>query len=249
MIRIPLLGLIALLATSLFGSAGSFEQANQQFAAGDFTAAAASYEKSLADDGPDAATYFNLANSYQSLKRYGPAILAYERARLITPRDPDLLANLTLARKAATAFEDPGANPRLEAAFGYLSRNEWSWLVVGGALGLGVLSVLGGIVNLQARGLRNPAIACGILAGMAIAAGSTALHLRRDEGNRGIILSTETAVRLSPFEKAESVGTAAAGRVVRLGEKNGDFIYIEAPGTNLRGWLARADVAAISSVE
>lgn len=247
--RIALLGIIALLATASSTSAGSFEQANQQFAAGDFTAAAASYEKAIADDGPDAAAYFNLANTYQNLKRYGPAILAYERARLITPRDPDLRANLTLARKAATAFDEPGRNPRLEAAIGYLSRNEWSWLVVGGALGLGALSVVGGVMNLQRRGLRNPAIACAILAGMAIAGGSTALYLRRDEGNRGIILSTETAVRLSPFEKAESVGTATAGRVVRLGEKKGDFIYIEAPGTNLRGWLARADVAAISSLE
>jgi tetratricopeptide (TPR) repeat protein len=247
--RIALLGIIALLATASSASAGSFEQANQQFAAGDFTAAAASYEKALADDGPNATTYFNLGNTYQNLKRYGPAILAYERARLITPRDPDLLANLTLARKAATAFDEPGRNPRLEAAIGYLSRNEWSWLVVGGALGLGALSVFGAMVNLQRRGLRNPAIACGILAGIAITAGSTALYLRRDEANRGIFLSVETAVRLSPFEKAESVGTASAGRVVRLGEKKGNFHYIEALGTNLRGWVASADVAAINSVE
>ena len=241
--------MIALLAAASFAFAGSFEQANQQFAAGDFNAAAASYEKSIKDDGPDAAAYFNLGNAYQSLKRYGPAILAYERAHLLTPRDPDLLANLALARKAATAFDEPGRNPRLEAAIGYLSRNEWSWLVVGGALGLGVLSVAGGVMNLQRRGLRNPAIACGILAGMAIAAGSTALYLRKDEANRGIILSGETAVRLSPFEKAESVGTASAGRVVRLGEKKGNFHYIEASGTNLRGWVAGADVASISSVE
>lgn len=244
--RIALLGIIALLAAASSASAGSFEQANQQFAAGDFKAAAASYEKSIADDGPDAAAYFNLGNAYQSLKQYGPAILAYERARLLTPRDPDLRANLTLARKAATAFDEPGRNPRLEAAIGYLSRNEWSWLVVGGALSLGVLSVAAGVMNLRRRGLRNPAIACGILAGMAIATGSTALYLRKDEANRGIILSGETAVRLSPFEKAESVGTASAGRVVRLGEKNGDFIYIEAPGTSIRGWVADSDVAAIT---
>lgn len=247
--RIPLLGLIVLLAGASFASAAAFEQGNQQFAAGDFKAAAASYEKAVADDGPDASAYFNLGNAYQSLKRYGPAILAYERARLLTPRDPDLLANLALARKAATAFDEPGPNPRLEAAIGYLSRNEWSWLAAGGALGLGILSVLCGVWNPRPRGLRTPAVACGIIAGLAVAAGSTALYLRRDEANRGIVLSGEAAVRLSPFEKAESVGTATAGRVVRLGEKQGDFLYIEAPGTNLRGWLAGADVAAITSDE
>ncbi len=245
--RIILLGSIALLAFGSPASATAFDDANERFAAGDFTAAAASYEKSIADDGPDATVYFNLGNAYQSLKRYGPAILAYERARLLTPRDPDLRANLALARKAATAFDEPGLNPRLEAVIGYLSRNEWSWLVVGGALALGVLSVLGGRVNRQPRWLRNPAISCGILAVIAVAAGSTALYLRKDEAKRGIILSGEAAVRLSPFEKAESVGTATAGRIVRLGESKGDFIYIEAPGTNLRGWLAGAEVAAITS--
>ena len=247
--RTALLGIIALLAAASFASAAAFEQANQQFAAGDFNAAAVSYEKAIAEDGPDAAAYFNLGNAYQSLKRYGPAILAYERARLLTPRDPDLRANLALARKAATAFDEPGPNPRLEAAIGYLSRNEWSWLVAGGALSLGVLSLVGGMMSFQRRGLRKPAIACGILAGMAIAAGSTALYLRKDEAKRGIILSGETAVRLSPFENAESVGTASAGRVVRLGERKGDFHYIEASGSNLRGWVASADVAAINSVE
>lgn len=235
-----------MLVVATFSTAASFEQANQEFAAGNFKAAAASYEKAIADDGPDAAVYYNLGNCYQSLKQYGPAILAYERARLLTPRDPDLLANLALARKAATAFEESGRNPRLETAISYLSRNEWSWLVAGGALGLGVLSVLSGVVTLQQRWMRNLAVACGILFGLFLATGSTALYLRRDEAGRGIVLSSEAAVRLSPFEKAESVGTAAAGRIVRLGERNGDFLYIEAPGTSLRGWLAGSDVAAIT---
>ncbi len=121
-------GLIALCAAD----AGPMDAANRQFDAGDFSAAAAAYEEILTERGPDAAVLYNLGNSYQSEKRYGPAILAYERARLITPRDPDLLTNLALARKAATAFEENGsAHPRRDAVLGYLSRNELSWLVVG----------------------------------------------------------------------------------------------------------------------
>ena len=245
MIRNILLGSMVMFVAAAVATAGAFEQANQEFAAGDFKAAAASYEQVIADDGPDAAAYYNLGNSYQSLKQYGPAILAYERARLLTPRDPDLLANLALARKAATAFEESGRNPRLEAAISYLSRNEWSWLVAAGALGLGVLSVLLGVVTLQPRGMKNLAVACGILFGIFLAAGATALYLRSDEAGRGIVLSSEAAVRLSPFEKAELIGTAPAGRMVHLGERNGDFFYIEATGANLRGWLASSDVAAI----
>jgi hypothetical protein len=32
---------------------------------------------------------------------------------------------------------------------------------------------------------------------------------------------------------------------VRLGEKSGDFRFIEIPGTDLQGWLADKDVAAV----
>ncbi|MES2658199.1 MAG: tetratricopeptide repeat protein [Verrucomicrobiota bacterium] len=241
-----ILNLMLLLAGASGAFASAFEQANQQSTAGDFTGAAASYEKILADEGPDAAVYYNLGNSYQSLKQYGPSILAYERARLLTPRDPDLLANLALARKAATAFEGSGLHPRLEAVINHLSRNEWSWLVVGSALVVGVLAILCGIVKLQRRWMRNLAIGIGGFVAIVIAAGSTALYLRRTDAGRGIVLSDHATVRLSPFEKAESLGTTGPGRLVRLGESSGDFRYIEVPGTNLRGWLASTEVTAIT---
>jgi hypothetical protein len=82
---------------------------------------------------------------------------------------------------------------------------------------------------------------------LALLAGSAVLYLRRGEAARGVILSAAANVRLSPFEKAESLGTPGAGRVVQLGVKNGGFQYIEVPATNLRGWVARQDVAAIAS--
>ena len=89
-----LLGLLCLFLGSSSAFATPFDQANGQFKAGDYAGAAAAYEQVLAADGPRAAVFYNLGNSYQQLKQYGPAILAYERARLLTPRDPDLLANL-----------------------------------------------------------------------------------------------------------------------------------------------------------
>lgn len=239
-----LLGLLCFLmgASSVF--ANEFEQANQQFKSGDFAGAAARYEKIIATDGPRASVYYNLGNCYQQLKQYGPAILAYERARVLTPRDPDLLANLALGRKAAAAFEESGLHPWLEAVIHHLSLNEWSWLVAGGALILGVLAIAS-VGKFPRRGL----LVVAGLAGVIIIAGSTALYLRRGEAGRGIVVSSEATVRLSPFEKAESLGTPGQGRMVRLGAKSGDFQYIEVPGASLRGWLAGKDVAAIMPQE
>ena len=235
------LGLLCSLISILPIFANGLDQANQQFKAGDFAGAAAAYEKILTTEGPSAAVFYNLGNSHQQLKQYGPAILAYERARLLTPRDPDLLANLALARKAGTAFDETVYHPWVDAVLNRLSRNEWSWLVAGAALFLGILALACGVVRLSRRGL----LAVAGTALLIIAASSTALFLRRGEAVRGIVLSESATVRLSPFEKAEALGTPGPGRMVRLGAKSGDFQYIEVPGANLRGWLVSKDVAPI----
>ena len=241
-----ILGLLWLLfgTTSLFGT--HLDQANQQFKTGDYAGAVISYENILAAEGPRANVFYNLGNSYQQLKQYGPAILAYERARLLTPRDPDLLANLTLARKASASFEELGRYPQVDAVFHYFSLNEWSWLVVGASLVLGCLALLSGLVRLVKGGVRQFVGVFACCAGLVIVAGASALYLRRSEVSRGIILSQNAEVRLSPFEKAEVIGKLGPGCIVHLGKQIGDFYDLEVPGANLRGWMASRDVNAIS---
>ncbi|GAA5123743.1 tetratricopeptide repeat protein [Luteolibacter yonseiensis] len=246
MIRNLLLGWLCLVVGITHVSAGAyiFDDANAKFKSGDHAGAVAVYEKILENGSPDAAVYYNLGNSYQNLKQYGPAILAYERARLLTPRDPDLAANLSLARKAATAFEGSETGPKWLAVLSYLSRNEWSYLVVAGVLFLGAITLLYGAVRLP-RQVVKWASAAGGLAVLSIIAGSTALYLRRGESERGVVLKENAAIRLSPFDGAESLGTPGLGKTVHLGVKNGGYQYVEIPGASLRGWMAEAEVERI----
>lgn len=225
-------------------SATAFDDANRQYQAEDFAGSAASYERLLSSEGPRAAVYYNLGNSYLSLKRYGFAILAYERARMLTPRDPDLLTNLALARKAVGSPEQLSTNPNLEVVLRYFSRDEWSWLVAGSALILGAVTLVGGWFRLPRRFFQCLVSSAGA-AGFLIVVGFVVLYLRRGESARGVILSEMAAIRLSPFEKAESIGTPGLGKMVHLGLKSGDFQYVDLPGGNLQGWLASKDVAAI----
>jgi tetratricopeptide (TPR) repeat protein len=247
--RLFIIGLVWMcgaIGSALADGRGEFDQANALFETGDFAGAAAAYEKILAENGPRASVYYNLGNSHLRMGDYGPAILAYERAKLLTPRDPDLRANLALARKNAAAFEEEsGLHPRVAAALQFLSRNEWSWLVAAGAMLLGGLGLLCGVARVR-RGWMTRVIAISAaLAAMVILVGSAALYLRRDEAARGVILSADAVLRLSPFETAEPVATPGPGRIVQLGEKSGNFRFIEIPGTNLQGWLADKDVAAV----
>ncbi len=237
-------GLLALFisATHVFADySASFDQANKLFLSGDFAAAASAYQQSIDTHGPSSSLLYNLGNSHYRLGQYGPAILAYERAKLLTPRDPDLIANLNLARKAATVFDKSALDPRLEAAIHWLSRNEWSSWVVGAALWIGGISMVCGVTRISRKFVSVSLV----FASLTIIAGATALFLRRDEDKRGIVLSKDAAVHLSPFEKAENIGTPGAGRMVRMGDKNGVYFYVDVPGTELHGWMAEKDVEMI----
>jgi hypothetical protein len=225
--------------------AASFEKANEQFRAEDFTGAASTYEKVLTETGPNASTYYNLGNAYQSLKQYGPAILAYERARLLKPRDPDLRANLALARKDSGLHEESGRPAWVENVLTYLSRRECSWLLVGAACTLGLLMFLDGLVRLPKPWL----LFVSLLSSLFILGAASLLWVRRGESQLGVIVAPEAHIRLSPFEKAESVASPSPGRMVRLGARNGDFYYVEVPGANLNGWVASRDVAPLIPTE
>ena len=74
----------------------SFQAANQLYADGKFAEAAAIYEK-LVESKPSAEIYYNLGNAYFKEKQLGKAILNYERAKRLVPRDGDVRSNLSYA--------------------------------------------------------------------------------------------------------------------------------------------------------
>ena len=77
---------------------GLMDQGNSYYEKGDFTSAITSYEKVLATDVVSPSLYYNLGCAYFSEKQYGKAILQFEKARQLRPRDPDILHNLEYSR-------------------------------------------------------------------------------------------------------------------------------------------------------
>src|SRR5262249_51400407 len=80
------------------GTAFAFDAANRLYEQGKFTDAAAAYQKLLQTGKTSPAVYFNLGNAYFKSGQMGRAVAAYRQAELITPRDPDVRANLQFAR-------------------------------------------------------------------------------------------------------------------------------------------------------
>lgn len=90
----------------LFGSTAStavidheetFFEANQAYKAERYQEALAGYRKLLDAGYRSGHLYYNLGNAHLRQGEIGRAILAYERARILMPRDADLLFNLRYA--------------------------------------------------------------------------------------------------------------------------------------------------------
>lgn len=81
------------------GSAGdeAFSLANRDFREGRYADAARGYGELLSSGRANGHVYYNLGNALLRMGRPGPAILNYERAKLLIPRDADLAFNLSYA--------------------------------------------------------------------------------------------------------------------------------------------------------
>ena len=78
-----------MMVTSVFAVdvGGLMAQGNSHYENGEFESAIVSYEKVLATDMVSTALHYNLGCAYFSEKEYGKAILQFEKARQLSPRD------------------------------------------------------------------------------------------------------------------------------------------------------------------
>src|SRR5438093_4187938 len=104
-----------------------FKAANALYDAGEFTKAASAFEKI---EPKTASVYFNLGNAFFRQDKVGLALLNYERARRLAPRDPDILANLKFGeqRLGVDELSTPPTPYRrfLRSAVASRTPEEWS---------------------------------------------------------------------------------------------------------------------------
>jgi hypothetical protein len=74
-----------------------FEQGNRHFQSQNYSAAINAYQKIVDLEYESGPLYYNIGNCYYKLGQIGKAILFYEKAKRLMPRDKDLNQNLALA--------------------------------------------------------------------------------------------------------------------------------------------------------
>ncbi|MAE69141.1 MAG: hypothetical protein CME06_01585 [Gemmatimonadetes bacterium] len=226
-----------------------FELGNAAYGEGDFQGAIAFYG-AIVEAGIDNGTVlFNLGNAYHRSGDLGRAILSYERARRLIPRDRDLRENLAylevLKRDRDAEADSAPAVRAVHRVVRGVTVEEIAWASLGLWVMLGLLLALRTVTGGDHRGARSLKIAMISLSVLLFGSlAHTALLLAEETRNDAIVLAEEIAIRSGPSEGDVTEFKLHAGTKVRLGRRSGDWVQV-ALSEELRGWCRAGAVEGI----
>ena len=198
----------------------------------------AAAQSPAAPGGYSAAALYNAANDYARSGKPGLAVLNYERAKLLDPRDPDIEANLRNVRlKARVPAGAPGPAERLAALI------DPDALL---AAGLGGLLVAGLCLVWREKQTRHRGklLAASILGfgliGVTLACGASVwptLH-------SAVVVGHSVPARVSPTLIEEPVFDLPEAEVVIVSAEHDGF-YLVKTSAGRTGWAPSANLALI----
>lgn len=248
-----IIGLIGLLIWLSVGIAWSDQpnlvlvQANSAMEEGN-TKNAEAYLKELINRGHiDAAVYFNLGNLYINQGRLGEGILAYQRAKWLMPRHPDITHNLVQAQALVTV-KDVDINQPLfirvmRQVYSVFTGNELAviamslfWLIIAANLCLVFYSRRFAWVK-QWNWLAGSLL-------ILFALWSGARYSEADWWQQAVVLTNEAPVVERPYSRADTLLTLPAGLEVTILQQDEPWLKIEI-GSEHQGWIKRHHLGLI----
>ena len=210
-----------------------FDAANKLYAQGKFAEAVAEYNKLVQTGSSSSALYFNLGNAYFKSGQTGRAIAAYRQAEEMSPRDPDVRANLQFARNLVQGPKI-GAG-RIQRWLGTLSTVEWVALST-----IGVWITLGLLIVCLIKPTLKPALRSWIWLTIGttlaiFACARTAVSLNASH-RIAIVAVNEAIVRNGPFDESPSAFTAHNGAELRVLDHKDNWLQVSDGKTRV-GWL------------
>jgi len=220
----------------------TFDRATHAYEQGQWDAAAEGFRGLLRYGFDDPRIEYNLANAEFKRGRLGEAILHYERARRLSPSDPDIVANLAVARsRIRDVVEDPqaggvltalrGIQDRLGVAMQALLFVAGVWIVAGIVAWCGARP--GGFTPGWGWGL-SAALLVTLLVGLSWRSTWTRL-----EGTaRAVVLRPAVEALAGPGLNNASRFTLHEGTTVDIQGEREQYLQVSLPG-GLSGWVPR----------
>lgn len=203
------------------------------YRARDYPTAAAEFA-AAADRGDRIAAY-NLGNTRYRQGRFPEALVAYERARLVMPRDPELLANIRLVRKQLDLqVGEEAFGQTLASIRDSLTAAERLWVCI-------LLNLIAAL--LVCFGSRRLRIMGAVVTLLAVVAIVEVAILGPGRPPMGIVLDPEVAMRAEPDARLEARLTIIAGVSVEVLSRGSGWTKIRAEGHT--GYVESASIAVV----
>jgi tetratricopeptide (TPR) repeat protein len=216
----------------------AFEAANKYYYAGKFSEAVAAYENILYSGQKSTALYYNLGNAYFKSGQIGKAIAAYREGEKLTPRDPDIRANLQFARNQ---IQGPTLAPsRGQRVLGKLTLNEWTLLAAAGLWFCFVILALREWRPTLKRPLRLYLFATAFTTVLLFAC-VTISWIEKQSTRTAIVISRDVPVRRGPLEDANASFTVHDGAELRVLDQNNEWLQVTSDPSRV-GWVRRDQV-------
>lgn len=236
--------------TSAFADAETdFISANDLYAQQKYDEAVRAYEKILDEGFQSAELYFNLGNAYYQLNDIAPAILNYERAKLYSPSDEDILFNLRLAN--LRTVDKVEAEPEIFISrwwknflHGYNS-NGWTWKGIFAVW----LAFVAGVVFLFVRSSllrRITFFGSAILVISAVVFFALGYHLHQIQTRHkfAIIFTPNVYVKSAPDSSAADQFILHEGLKVNMQDEQNNWVKVKLEDGKV-GWIEKNSLVEI----
>jgi tetratricopeptide (TPR) repeat protein len=215
-----------------------FQAGVAAYRAGDFSLAAEAFRASVGEQAAAGACQ-NLGNAEWQQGRVGPAILAWEQALWVSPRNAAAANNLRYARTVAQI--DTPELAWYEEVSTWLPAGWWGMVTALSLWLVADLLALPGIFRHRRTGWQQALAALALTLLLLSLPAHLGWHTR---SQIGFVLEADTPLRLTPTETAQEVTRVGAGEPGRCERTFGDYRYIRFRTT--AGWLTRAEFGLVS---
>ncbi len=226
-----------------------FQKGNELYQKGKYPEAAQAYEEILKMGYASPEVYYNLGNAYYKQHKIGLAVLNYNRALRLAPRDEDIRHNLALVN--LHVVDRIPAIPELfyvryfRAFQNLFGMNTWVALTLIFYI-LFILALILAFLIRRAgwrRFFRKTAWAVGILfVVVAFTLGTKAWS--RTHNVEGVILVPKVDVRSAPGQSGTIIFSLHEGVKVKVEQKNNNYLEIRLPDGK-EGWLPQESLGII----
>ena len=249
---VALFGIFFATAQPSLAEPNSVATANQLYENGRFAESAQLYEQLVAQEMTSSAIHYNLGNAYYQQGDLGKAILNYNRALTLDPRDADIKANLALARtqvvdQFGVEVEDDIFAIYTTAVSNNLTLNQTAVLAL--IFWFLFATTVIAVGQMEAGKLRNYLKVGTAVAGVFFFIATFSLGSRLYEQantNPAVIVVPEVNISSGPGDQYASQFTLHSGAEVELLDERANWAKLALPGGETTGWLPTEAIKAFN---